>query len=180
MALGQIFTIGHGPHTPATLVEQLSIRGVQFLIDVRSVPYSRHQPDFSREVLKRHLIPSRIRYVFMGDLLGGRPEDEDCYTHEGRVDYAKVRTKDFFVRGISRLLDARRQGFKVCLFCSEGHPSQCHRAKLIGHALVDEGVETLHIRPNGSVQTQADVMDELTGRQESLFASLLFSRGTYR
>src|SRR2546421_12049624 len=144
MAEGHIFSIGHGGHSRASFLEQLSRVDVSYVVDVRSMPYSRYQPEFSRESLDKLLAEKRVRYVFMGDLLGGRPKDEDCYT-EGKVDYTKTRSKDFFLRGIARLKSAYVQGLSLCLLCSEAQPSQCHRAKLVSAALADEGVEVLHL-----------------------------------
>lgn len=175
---GKIYSIGHGGLTGAALNEHLRRAEVQFLIDVRSVPYSRHQPEFGRESLVRSLGPT-IRYVFMGDLLGGRPDDDSCYT-DGRVDYAKTRTKDFFKRGLDRLRNARQQGFVVCMLCSEAQPSQCHRTKMVGQALADEGIEVAHILPDGKVRSQPDVMRDLTGGQDALFAEAQMSRKAYR
>lgn len=179
MAVGQIFTIGYGTRSPNEILERLKSVGVTYVIDVRSSPYSRYQPDFSREQLERSLNDSRIKYVFMGDLLGGRPKDADCYT-DGKVDYSKTKTKDFFRHGLDRLKKAHAQGLRICLICSEAQPSQCHRAKLISAALVDEGVEVTHILPDGSRRSQADVIAELTKGQHSLFDEHFVSRNTYR
>ncbi len=51
---------------------------------------------------------------------------------DGKVDYSKCRTKEFFRRGIERIRNAYNQGLRVCLLCSEGKPWQCHRSKLVG------------------------------------------------
>ena len=179
MATGRVLTIGYGSHSREAFLEQLKRAEVNYVIDVRSVPHSRFQPDFSREPLFRFLRENHLGYVFMGDLLGGRPKDDDCYV-DGRVDYTKTRTKDFFVQGISRLKKARDQGFNVCLLCSEARPSQCHRAKLVAAALVDEGIDVTHILPDGSTQTQEDVIAELTAGQTSMFSEHFVSRKTYR
>jgi len=179
MANGRVFTIGYGNHSRAEVLQQLSRVEVSYLVDVRSAPYSRHQPDFSREPLELFLRDNGVRYVFMGDLLGGRPKDDECYT-DGKVDYTKTRAKDFFVRGIARLKSAYEQGFNICLLCSEGQPSQCHRAKLVGTALADEGIDVLHLLPDGSRRTQAEVIAELTNGQGSLLAEHFVSRKAYR
>ena len=178
-ASGRVFTIGHGAHTRAALLEELARAQVQYVVDVRSAPYSRHQPEFSKESLERFLSENGVGYVFMGDLLGGRPKDDDCYT-DGKVDYTKVRAKGFFRRGIARLLNAYRQGLNVCLLCSEGRPSDCHRAKLVGAALADEGIEVLHLLPDGTRRSQEEVIVELTDGQRSLLAEHFVSRRTYR
>jgi uncharacterized protein (DUF488 family) len=176
---GRIFTIGHGNHSRGALLDNLARAQVSFVIDVRSAPYSSYQPDFSREPLEHFLRENGVRYVFMGDLLGGRPKDDDCYT-DGRVDYAKTRHKEFFARGIARLRNAYEQGLSICLLCSEGQPSQCHRAKLVGAALADEGIEVLHLLPDGSQRTQAEVLAQITSGQGSLFGEHLLSRKAYR
>lgn len=179
MATGRVFTIGHGNHTREALLQRLTHAEVGYVVDVRSSPYSRFQPEFSREPLERFLHENRVRYMFMGDLLGGRPADEGCYT-EGKVDYTKTRTKDFFVRGLTRLRSAHEQGLTICLICSEGQPSQCHRSKLLGVALAGEGIDVAHILPDGSHRTQAQVIAELTNGQGSLFTEHFVSRRTYR
>jgi uncharacterized protein (DUF488 family) len=179
MANGRIFSIGYGSHSRTALLEQLTRAEVSYVVDIRSAPYSRYQPDFSREPLEQFLRRNDVRYVFMGDLLGGRPKDDDCYT-DGKVDYTKTRTKEFFGRGIARLKSAYEQGHSICLLCSEGQPSQCHRAKLVGTALADEGIEVVHLLPNGSRRSQADVIAELTNGQAALFAQPFVSRKSYR
>lgn len=179
MATGQVFSIGHGKHSLGALFDQLRCESISYLVDVRSAPYSRHQPEFSREPLAQSLRENHIKYVFMGDLLGGRPKDDSCYT-DGRVDYSKIREKKFFSEGIDRLVSAHNQGLNICLLCSEAHPKQCHRAKLIGEALSDLGIDVTHILPDGSRKAQSDVIAELTGAQPSFFAEHFVSRKAYR
>lgn len=179
MSTGLIFSIGHGGRSLDEFLDQLRQVDVKFVIDVRSAPYSRYQPEFSREPLKRSLGQCGLKYVFMGDDLGGRPGDPDCYI-DGKVDYGKCRTKDFFVRGIRRLHSAYDQGLRVCLLCSEGKPWQCHRSKLVGAALLDEGIEVLHLLPDGRVRTQEEVIRELTGGQADLFGEHFVSRRAYQ
>jgi len=179
MATGRVFTIGHGSHSREALLEQLYRVEVRYVIDVRSAPYSGFQPDFSREPLEHFLHERHVRYVFMGDLLGGRPPDPSCYT-SGKVDYTKTRTKDFFIRGIARLRNAYEQGLTICLLCSEAQPSQCHRAKLVAAALSDDGIDVIHLLPDGSRRSQAEVIAELTNGQTSLFADHFVSRNALR
>lgn len=176
---GRVFSIGHGGRSLDTLVAQLHALEVPFLIDVRSSPYSRFQPEFSREPLHAQLGEQKIRYVFMGDLLGGRPPDPDCYDDAGKVDYQRCRTKDFFMRGIDRLRTAHVKGMRVCMLCSEGKPWECHRSKLIGWVLQEHGIAVEHVLPDGSVRTQDQVIEELTAGQGDLFGSRFTSRKAY-
>lgn len=166
-----IYSIGYGARSVEEFVETLRLHDMQFLIDVRSHPYSRFKPEFSREQLERSLHDAGVRYVFMGDTLGGRPEDRECYT-EGRVDYAKCREKPFFQAGLARLKSAWEKRLRVAMMCSEGKPEECHRSKLIGVSLTEIGVSVMHIDEAGDLKTQEEVLRRLTGGQRSLFSDI--------
>ena len=176
---GLFLSIGQGRHSLPTLLLQLQGRGMIYVVDVRSTPYSRHEPEFAREYLERNLKDGPVKYIYMGDLLGGRPADPDCYT-DGRVDYSKVRARDFFIRGIDRLQTAYDKGLTICLMCSEAQPTQCHRSKLIGEELAARGIDVMHLLPDGTETTQLSVMAELVQGQAELFPSGLMSRKQYR
>lgn len=178
MGPGKIFSIGYGAKAPDWILDQVERNSISYVIDVRSIPGSRFQPDFSREPFNDYLREAGIKYVFMGNLLGGRPKDVDCYT-DGKVDYIKTQKKRFFIEGIDRLQSAFDQGLRVCLFCSESHPTQCHRSKLIGEALKDRSIDVEHIMPDGSLENQTEVISTLTKGQGSLFGEHFASRKTY-
>jgi uncharacterized protein (DUF488 family) len=174
-----IYTIGYGARDIDAFIAALRRYGITYLIDVRSRPYSRFKPEFSREALEARLREAGIRYVFMGDLLGGRPDDTDCYDAEGKVDYTKVSEKEFYLAGIERLAKAQAQGLPVSLMCSEGKPEMCHRTKLIGKTLVQRGIPVAHIDETDELIGQDAVLSRLTGGQPSLFGDDLLP-GTSR
>ena len=163
-----VYTIGYGARSIEDFIQALQTQGITYLIDVRSRPYSRYKPEFSKEALDKHLQAHQIRYVFMGDTLGGQPDDPDCYT-DGKVDYEKCRTKPFFIEGIGRLRRAWEQQLPVAIMCSEGKPENCHRSKLIAPALVEQGIPVVHIDENDQPISQEDVMLRIIGGQPSLF-----------
>ena len=153
---------------------------ITYLIDVRTTPYSRYKPEFSREALESHLRSLGIRYVYLGDRLGGQPADRDCYVDD-KVVYERIKQKDFFQEGIRRVQKAFEQQLGIVLMCSEGKPENCHRSKLIGATLVELGVDVRHIDEHGALVTQEDVVNELTDGQMSLFGDNAFkSRKRYR
>lgn len=157
--------------------------GVAYLLDVRSRPYSRYKPDFSREALEAHLREAGIRYVYMGDTLGGRPDDPACYGSEGKADYAKIAERSFYLAGIDRLASAQAQGLAIAIMCSEGKPESCHRSKLIGKTLAARGLPVAHIDENDELIGQDEVLLRLTGGQPSLFGDEMLpgnSRKRYR
>jgi uncharacterized protein (DUF488 family) len=163
-----IYTIGYGSREMAEFIATLQQFEIAYLIDVRSKPYSRYKPDFSKQALEEHLRPHAIRYVFMGDTLGGQPEDPACYS-DGKVDYEKVDRQEFFRQGIARLQEAFERQVRVAIMCSEGKPEQCHRSKLIGVALRAAGIPVSHVDENDQPVGQEEVLLRLTKGQPSLF-----------
>lgn len=164
-----IYTIGYGARDVDAFIAILKAYDIAYLIDVRSKPYSRFKPDFSKDVLEGHLQSQDIRYIFMGDTLGGQPGDPDCYVG-GKVEYAIVKQKPFYREGIGRLREAHRQQLRVVIMCSEGKPEQCHRALLIGKTLVeDEKIDVAHVDENDRLITQEDVELRRNKGQPSLF-----------
>ena len=174
-----IYTIGYGSRSIAELIEVLHQHEIVYLIDVRSAPYSRYKPEFSKAALANELEQKGIRYVFMGDSIGGRPDDETCYVN-GKVDYEKVKATEFYQRGIERLHTAFTQQQSVVLMCSEGKPEACHRCKLIGVTLTTQNIPVIHIDENDEQMTQEQIIDRLTGGQLSMFGEDTFhSRKKY-
>lgn len=175
-----IYTIGYGNRSIEEFVELLQRYDMQFLVDIRSQPYSRYNPDFSKDALERRLKQASIRYIFMGDTLGGRPRDDTAYFEDGRVDYEKLAEKDFYQKGISYLHTAWNKQLRIVLMCSEAKPQACHRSKLIGKTLRKQNIEVAHIDETAAIKTQEQVDLLLTDGQLSLFDDMLgLSRKKY-
>ncbi len=169
-----VFTIGYGARAVEALIAVLHEHQIVFLVDVRSAPYSRFKPEFSRDALERALRQQGIRYVYLGDALGGRPADPDCYVDD-KVDYERVKGKDFYQAGIERVRAAWQRGVRFVLLCSEGKPEQCHRSKLIGETLAGLGIPVAHIDEHDVLRSQDEVIQRLTGGQLSLFGDHEFT-----
>jgi len=163
-----VYTIGYGPRTIGEFIAALRAHDIAYLLDVRSKPYSRYKPDFSKEALAAHLEAAGIRYVFMGDTLGGQPDDPACYT-DGRVDYDKIRQTPAFQAGLERVQKAYNQQLRVALMCAEGKPEECHRTHLIGQALTAAAIPVAHIDETGRLLSQTAVLARLNGGQLGLF-----------
>lgn len=173
-----IYTIGYGARAIDAFLETMRRYEIAYLIDVRSKPYSRYKPDFTRERLEEHLRQAGIRYVFMGDSLGGRPADPTCYDSEGKVDYTRLAERPFYLAGIDRLAKARAQGLPVTLMCSEGKPENCHRSKLIGKSLKQRNIPVTHIDEHDELISQDDVLLRHTGGQMSIFGDDMLPAGS--
>jgi uncharacterized protein (DUF488 family) len=154
-----VYTIGHSNLPFDKFIDLLNSYQIQTLVDVRSSPYSRFNPQFNREILEANLKLKDIQYKYAGDFLGGRPKDPSCYKDgklpEGHanylhlVEYPSVMTKDFFIKGIERLVDIAKNEI-VSVMCSEEDPAQCHRHHLIGKYLARQDITVLHIRADGN------------------------------
>jgi uncharacterized protein (DUF488 family) len=174
-----IYTIGYGNRTIEEFIDLLNGYQIHYLIDVRSAPYSKFNPDFSKDPLRTILSEHQIGYVFMGDQLGGKPDDERCYTPDGKIDYDKLSRTDYYQAGIARLQKAQQQQFNVVLMCSELKPESCHRGKLIGETLNEAGFEVRHIDENGELINQQAVIQRLTHGQLSFFEQTFTSNKKY-
>ena len=96
MQKNALYTIGHGSRRAEELLSLLKEFRIEYLIDVRSKPYSRFHPQYNQKSFKCLLQENDITYVYMGNELGGRPNDSTCYDQDGRVDYNVINTKDLF------------------------------------------------------------------------------------
>ena len=68
-----LYTVGHSNHPIGRFIELINAAGIELIVDVRSVPFSRFAPQFNRAALEKSLASARIGYHYLGDLLGGRP-----------------------------------------------------------------------------------------------------------
>lgn len=179
----KLFTIGHSNHSIEKFIRLLEDNCIMNLVDVRSAPFSRYNPQFNKENLENTLSGNSIEYAYAGMYLGGRPSDPACYkSHvlppEGtdylyEVDYPEVMNRPWFIQGIMRLLELADEQITV-IMCSEEDPADCHRHHLIARYLIAEhpGVDVLHIRGDGIVYGARIItisVNEPTAEQLSLF-----------
>jgi uncharacterized protein (DUF488 family) len=154
-----LFTIGYSGLEIDRFLEILKERCVDVLCDVRSVPYSRFRPDFSRRDLKRHLNRSGVKYAFFGDELGARPKERSVYVN-GQAVHNLIAQKDFFRSGLARL----KKGIadhNLALLCSEREPLECHRAILVCRHLPDVRDHIAHIHTDGHVEAHEEFENRL-------------------
>lgn len=155
----QIFTVGHSTHSAEQFLGLLQDHSVKAVADVRSSPYSRFNPQFNRESLKRFLNGNGVHYVFLGRELGARSEDESCY-ESGRVQYGRLAQTELFGRGIDRVIQGHAQ-FNIALMCSEKEPLECHRSLLVAKALTERGLPVSHIHADGRLESHEAAMERL-------------------
>ena len=161
-----LFSIGHSNARIDAFIELLRRYEIAALVDTRSKPYSRYNPQFSRDALAQSLHENGIEYVYLGDKIGGRPEGEEFYFDNGRADYESMASARFYLEGIEQML-AVAEDKSVAFMCAEADYKKCHRYWLITRTLVEREIEVRHILHSG--EAVASSKKEFEPEQPSLF-----------
>ncbi len=159
---GAILTVGHSSHDLEFFSGLLALHHVTAIADVRSMPYSRYNPQFNRERLAERLKSSGIKYVYLGRELGGRSDDPSFYEH-GRIRYDRLARTSCFRKGLERAVRGAEE-YRIALMCAEKEPLDCHRTLLVGQELDSLGLDVAHILPDKPLESHADAMDRLLAR----------------
>ncbi|MDD2467070.1 MAG: DUF488 domain-containing protein [Desulfobulbus sp.] len=137
-----IFTVGHSTRSLEDFVELLRHYGIERLVDVRTIPRSRHNPQFNKDTLGGFLRNRRIAYRHMKELGGLRHSRADSpnmgwhnASFRGFADYMQTQE---FVGAIEKLIELAREK-TTSVMCAEAVPWRCHRS-LIGDALLVRGI----------------------------------------
>ena len=154
-----VYTIGHSNHDIQVFIGLLRRHDVTALVDVRSHPYSRYVPQYSREALKDELTKAAISYVFLGKELGVRSDNPACY-RMGKVQYDLLAKEPGFTEGLQRILQGMER-YRIALMCAEKDPLNCHRALLVARKLYEQGVAVSHIHADGTLESHPDLESRL-------------------
>ena len=142
-----IFTIGHSTRTIDEFIDLIKTFDVILIVDVRTVPRSRHNPQFNKETLPNTLKSYSIKYIHMPEIGGLRRPKRDSInlawknsSFRGYADY--MQTKEF-IDNLLKIVALSRENC-IALMCAEALPWRCHRS-LISDALVVRHVKVQHI-----------------------------------
>jgi uncharacterized protein (DUF488 family) len=142
-----IYTIGHSTRQIEEFRKLLRAHDIQLLIDVRTIPRSRHNPQFNAETLAASLADSGISYQHAANLGGLRKPKKDSinigWRNESFRGYADYMQSVDFWQAIDELTVDRRQ-LRTAIMCAEAVPWRCHRS-LIADALMSRGWEVRHL-----------------------------------
>ena len=148
---GAIFTIGHSRLPIDRFLDLLRTYGIERLVDIRTVPRSRHNPQFNADALAGALARSRIDYMPMPSLGGLRHARKDSpntgWRNESFRGYADYMQTPAFADALQTLIAAGRET-RVAIMCAEALPWRCHRS-LVADALKIRGVPAIDILSNG-------------------------------
>jgi uncharacterized protein (DUF488 family) len=151
-----IWTIGHGTRNGEEFVQMLQEGGIQCLVDVRSYPGSRRNPQFSREQLSALLSSHDIEYQREGESLGGFRKPQANSKHvalrsEGFRGYADYMESASFKAGILALI-ARAEKSRVVIMCAESVPWRCHRSLISDYLVMREVIVTHLVAPEKTLE----------------------------
>jgi uncharacterized protein (DUF488 family) len=158
----ELFTIGHSTQSWEQFLERLARHRIDAVGDVRSSPYSARLPQFNREILERALREAGIQYVFLGNELGARRTERECYV-DGVAMYDRIARTPAFSAGLDRV----RKGvtrFCLSLMCAEKDPLECHRTILVCRELRND-FEIRHILEDGTLENHADAESRLLAEE---------------
>jgi uncharacterized protein (DUF488 family) len=125
-----LFTIGHSNRALSEFLQKLLDNKIDTLVDIRTLPQSRFCPWFNRNALIQALGDKNVTYLFKGNNLGGRGEN---------IDYEKT---------VEELISMIIDGKRVCVMCSEGKYTDCHRHSMLEPSFNEKGVLVEHIGYN--------------------------------
>ena len=150
-----IYTIGHSTRTLPEFTELLNVYNVKLLVDVRTVPRSRHNPQFNKETLPATLKSYGVKYIHMPEIGGLRHPKRDsinlAWKNMGFRGYADYMQTKEFTDNLLKIIALAREDC-LALMCAEALPWRCHRS-LISDALVVRHVKVLHIISKNSTIT---------------------------
>jgi len=145
--MNTIYTIGHSNRTIEQFLALLKAHGIEVVVDVRTVPKSRHNPQFGQDMLPTNLKEAGIAYTHLKKLGGLRHPSKDSlntgWQNLSFRGYADYMTTEEFQQGLDELKGLAEQK-KVAIMCAEAVPWRCHRS-LIADALTVQGWQVLHI-----------------------------------
>jgi len=152
--MNTIYSIGHSNHAWDDFLDLLQKHRITALADVRSQPFSRRYPQYSRVALQAALAAADITYVYLGRELGARCDDRACFVG-GQVDFDLVAKTEAFKSGLYRLRDGSGR-YSIAMMCAEKEPLDCHRTILVARRLHEAGTAVTHILAEGSTEPHAE------------------------
>jgi uncharacterized protein (DUF488 family) len=144
----EIYTIGHSNRSLSYFMDLLQAFEIEMIVDIRTIPRSRRNPQFNQKELKRDLKKEKIRYVHLEKLGGLRHAKKDSVntgwenlSFRGFADYMQT---EGFEEGLDELIELALES-RCALLCAEAVPWRCHRS-LIADALTLKKWKVYHIQ----------------------------------
>ena len=157
--MGHLYTVGHSTFPREHLTDLLKKYEIDYLLDVRSTPFSKYTPQYNSDDLKRYLFNENINYAPMGKYFGARQENS-AYYPEGFLDFELFRESSVFIQGVENVIKGL-ESHNIALMCTEKNPIDCHRAIMVARGFELQGVDVMHILHDFTTITQERLNQEL-------------------
>ena len=174
---GRLYTIGHSVVPVENIIVLLKQNLIDYVVDVRSIPYSQHASQYNKDIFKGILKVENISYYHKGKSFGARQTELSYYNKDGYLDFEAVRKSAEFNKCAEEIMHSLEKGLNIVLMCTEKDPIDCHRAIMVARGFELLNVPVTHILHDGSLQTQQELGERLIKRffpdhnQISLFES---------
>jgi uncharacterized protein (DUF488 family) len=149
-----IYTIGHSTRTIEDFVALLAANNIELLADIRTIPRSRHNPQFNTDTLSISLKDNDIAYQHMSGLGGLRHAKKDSpntgWETAGFRGFADHMQTEEFRESLEVLIETAREK-RAAIMCAEAVPWRCHRS-LVADALLVRGIRVIHIMSKTSLR----------------------------
>jgi len=149
-----VFAIGHSTKKMGDFIRLLQAHDVVVLVDIRTIPKSRYNPQFNQNSLRKQLKKKKIKYLHFKELGGLRHASKDSVnsgwrnaSFRGFADYMQTRQ---FSKALKQLIELAKRN-RVAIMCAEGNPFRCHRS-LVADALTVRNVKVFHISSRTSAR----------------------------
>ena len=153
----KIFTIGYSTFTINEFIGILKDHNINYVADVRSIPYSATFPDYNKNLLEARLKHDNIKYHNFKEEFGARQTDEQFFT-DGYLDFTKFVKSEQFLHGVEEVNRLINKGYKIVLMCAEKEPEICHRCIMIARYFHYElHYDVKHFLSDGSTINQENI-----------------------
>lgn len=144
MVNSKLHTIGYGNRYASEVFDLLRKQGIEKLIDVRSVPYSRYRPMFNKNSLAIQAKTEGVEYIFKGQELGAK-------LNGSYPSYDILKSRPEYLKGLKYLISEIEAGYNIAIMCCELDHLKCHRYSLIGEDMFQLGYDVIHIGKRGEL-----------------------------
>lgn len=146
MINSKLYTIGYGNRNASEVFALLRKQGIDKLVDVRAVPYSRYRPIFNKNSLAIQAKSEEVEYIFKGQELGAR-------LNGSYPSYEVLRNRTEYLEGLKYLISEIELGYNLAIMCCELDHLKCHRYSLIAEDIFQLGYDVIHIDKRGELIT---------------------------
>lgn len=152
-----LYTVGYTAFKLEDFIKQLKINNISCVVDVRSVAYSQHYPDYNKDNLSKVLKLHGIVYRNYVAEFGARQTQQCYYNSDGYLDFEKFTQSEIFNEGYKKILLGINSGYTFALMCAEIDPIDCHRNIMVAREFYKRGFDIRNIMKDGTLQTQEDI-----------------------